>query len=649
LPESRLGWRAWKQRAERILAWPQKTFWSSATVSRCAVRLALWRRAYLRGTLVVGVTGSAGKSTTRHVIHALLEDHLGPGVSTPAATRYAMSTAMAVLQVRRSHRFLAAEMHEGVPGCMRPAAQILQPDVAIITVARDDHASAFSTPEGLFEEMEELVRHLSTSGTAILNADDPVVLGMRRSCRGHVLSYGLNPEADVRAEDVAAAWPEHLRLTLVHGDAREPVQTRMLSEHWLPTLLAATACGRVAGMSLQQIARVLSQVEPYEGRMQETRSHDGVTFIRDDFKAPQWTVPACLEFLRRAKTPRKLLVLGEVSDVDDSKSAVLGQLAIDALAVADLVVVVGPWSSAVLGLKRGAEADRVFAFTHTRDASEFVNRWARPGDLVLLKGSNRQNHLARIALDREGSIRCWRDNCQLDKFCSACDQRMQVVGPQFIVPTLLARDRAAQSEPVEFMVLGLGNAQDSRYDNTPHNIGFAFLDALAASHSVAWKDTPWGWRAAVTLGGRRLWLVKMRSSMNQIGPKLPSLLASLRLSPQRCILAFDDVAMPLGKIRLRLRGSAGGHRGVASILEAAQSDAFPRLKLGVAPSDAQVRIADYVLRPFQPDTAPLRQAMLAQGEGRLRELLEDVLRRDQGAAASSRTGVAESPAAPSTH
>jgi len=581
--------------------------------------------------LVVGVTGSAGKSTTRNVVHALLQSHLGQGVSTPAATRYAMSTAVAVLQVRRRHRFLAAEMHEGMPGGMRAGAQILQPDVAIVTVARDDHRSAFATKEALFDEMEELLRHLPPSGTAILNADDPVVMAMRRSCPGHVLSYGMDPGADVRAEAVEVAWPETLRLTLVHGEAREPVTTRMLSDHWVPALLAATACGLVAGMSLQQIARVLAQVEPYEGRMQAHRSPDGVDFIRDDFKAPQWTMPSCFEFLRRAAAPRKVLVLGEVSDVDGSKAVVLARLAMEALAVADLVVVVGPWSSAVLKLKlkRSAEDDRLHAFTHTRDASAFVNRWIRPGDLVLLKGSNRQNHLARIAMDREGTIQCWRDDCQLDKFCRVCDQRTSVVGPPTIasVAALPAGDGAAPSEVVDYMILGLGNAHDPRYDDTPHNIGFALVDRLAAVHAAVWEAASWGWSAPLTLGERRLLLVKMRSSMNQIGPKLLPLLASMALSPERCVLVFDDVATPLGKIRLRLRGSSGGHRGVASILEAAQTDAFPRLKLGVAPTDGTPRIVDYVLSPFPPDTAPTRQAMLDQGEERLLALLDDMHRR----------------------
>ncbi len=90
------------------------------------------------------------------------------------------------------------------------------------------------------------------------------------------------------------------------------------------------------------------------------------------------------------------------------------------------------------------------------------------------------------------------------------------------------------------------------------------------------------------------------------------------------MLAFDDVDTPLGKLRARERGSAGGHRGVASILVAAQTDIFPRLKLGVKPDGANVSIMDYVLSPYLPDAMPALNAMLMQGEERLLFLLQQL-------------------------
>lgn len=621
-----MGWTSWKERTWRVLSWPQRTFWTSATVERCAIRMARWWRPRMSQALVIGVTGSAGKSTTRHVTEALLQRHLGPGVSTPTASTFAFAVAHAVLQLRRRHRFLVAEVHEGKPGLMPTLAGILRPAVAIITVARDDHTSAFASKAELFDEMEELVRHVPVKGTAILNADDPVVMNMRKSCRGRVMTYGLHPEADVRAEAVQAGWPGRLRLTIVHRDASEVVQTRMLSEHWVSALLAATACALVAGMSLSEIAQVLASVEPYEGRMQETFSHDGVVFIRDDYKAPQWTVPACFEFLRRVEGPRKVLVLGEISDAQGSKGVVLQRLARDALSVADLVVTVGPWSSAVLKLKQGALAERIHSFTRTRDAAAFVNAWLRPGDLVLLKGSNKRNHLARILMEREGDIRCWRDDCGFDRFCNVCSDRLRTVGPPAIAihPVPAESPGLGSAHGMDYLVLGLGNAERPQYENTPHNVGFALVDHLAAAHGVAWQTAPWGWHADVTLKGHRLRLAKMRSSMNEIGPKLMPLLASMDLPPERCVLAFDDVDTPLGKLRARERGSAGGHRGVASILVAAQTDIFPRLKLGVKPDGANVSIMDYVLSPYLPDAMPALNAMLMQGEERLLFLLQQL-------------------------
>jgi aminoacyl-tRNA hydrolase len=618
-----------KKRVRRTISWPSRTFWSSATVARCGIRLAHWWRPLMTQALVVGITGSAGKSTTRHMVEAVLRHRFGPGVSTPWASYFAFPIAQAVLRLRRKHGFLVAELHEGTPGLMRQIAGIVRPDVAIITVARDDHASAFASKEDLFDEMEELLRHLPRDGTAILNADDPVVLAMRASCRGKLVTYGLSPEAHVRAENVRAGWPGHLRLTITYGDEREDVQTRMFSEHWVSAVLAATACGLVAGMPLREAAAVVGGVEPFEGRMQEARSRDGVVFIRDDYKAPQWTIPSCLEFLRRANAARKVLVLGEISDVEGSKPVVLQRLARDALAVADLVVVVGPWSSAVLRLKRGAWADRLHAFTRTRDASAFVNTWLRPGDLVLLKGSNNQSHLARILLDRDGQIRCWRDDCHLDRFCSRCPDRMRSTGPEPIVVRSTPGEAAgnAIADAPDYLVLGLGNTDEPRYAGTPHNVGFALVDRLAADHGAAWQTTGWGWQADVSLNGHRLRLAKLRSAMNQVGPKLMPVLASLDLKPERCVLVFDDLDTPLGKIRLRERGSAGGHRGVASILEAAQVDTFPRIKLGIAPATRDARTADYVLTPFPTEAMPALTAMLSEGDARLLTLLRDLRAR----------------------
>lgn len=618
-----------------ILLWPRRTFWSSATVARLAIRMARWWRPRMRQALVVGVTGSAGKSTTRHIVDALLCRHLGAGVSTPAASRYAFSIAEAVLALRPRHRFLAAEMHEGKPGLMRQIAGMLKPDVVIVTVARDDHASAFTSKEALFDEMRELVRQVPAHGTAILNADDPIVAAMRACCRGTALSYGMSPDADLRAELTHADWPGRLQLTLVHGQQRQQVRTRMLSEHWIPAVLAAAACATVAGMTLAEIASTLEEVEPFEGRMQECRSRDGVIFIRDEFKAPQWTLPSCFEFLRRAKAPRKMLVLGEISDVEGSKPNVLQALARAGLGVADAVVVVGPWSSAVLKLKHGEFEQRLHAFTRTRDASAFVNAWLKPGELVLLKGSNKQNHLARILMERDGEIRCWRDDCQRDGFCNACDERLRVVGPPVAALQAIQAEPAfvSQASRPDFALLGLGNAEEPRFVNTPHNIGFALVDHLAAHCGGTWQESAWGWHTDIDLQTHRLRLMKMRSTMNQIGPKLMPLLATLNFGAERCILAFDDAATPLGKVKLRERGSAGGHRGVASILEAAQTDTFPRLKLGVAPPQ-QERLLEYVLRPFAPEAAPSVQAMLLLGEERLLALLQDLKTR---AAAKSAT------------
>ena len=109
--------------------------------------------------------------------------------------------------------------------------------------------------------------------------------------------------------------------------------------------------------------------------------------------------------------------------------------------------------------------------------------------------------------------------------------------------------------------------------------------------------------------------------MNCIGPGLKQLSESLSFSPEQCILVHDDLDMPIGAVRARLSGGAGGHRGVASILEAFQTDAFRRVKIGVGQPGAKLDRVSYVLAPFHPDSRATVDRALAAAEARVLEML----------------------------
>ncbi len=153
------------------------------------------------------------------------------------------------------------------------------------------------------------------------------------------------------------------------------------------------------------------------------------------------------------------------------------------------------------------------------------------------------------------------------------------------------------------VIVGLGNPE-SRYENTPHNIGWEVVDTLARR----WRATPWQpWRgkADVTecrIRGRQVVLAKPTTYMNLSGEAVAPLLAHHGVDPLTLLVVCDDIALPLGRTRLRPAGSSGGHLGLLSIIDGLESAEFARLRIGVAPAEGLPCAAErWVLSKWSPE------------------------------------------------
>jgi UDP-N-acetylmuramyl pentapeptide synthase len=197
------------------------------------------------------------------------------------------------------------------------------------------------------------------------------------------------------------------------------VETRFNGVHWVHAFLAAIATGLALGVPLVEAVAAVRAVDPWPGRLSEV-AVDGVTYIRDDCKAPLWTVEAALEFLRTARAPRRVVVFGTLSDYGGRASAVYASVARQALELADEVIFVGRQAKRCEGASSQPRSSALRAFTTPSEAAEYLGRSLRPGDLVLLKGSNRADHLLRLVLARTTRVACWRTECRRLKYCDAC-------------------------------------------------------------------------------------------------------------------------------------------------------------------------------------------------------------------------------------
>lgn len=173
------------------------------------------------------------------------------------------------------------------------------------------------------------------------------------------------------------------------------------------------------------------------------------------------------------------------------------------------------------------------------------------------------------------------------------------------------------------VIVGLGNP-GKKYDRSRHNMGFLVVDRLAGKHGVAIAtakhDSLLGdWNR----GGDKILLVKPQTYMNRSGQALNSLLRRRPLDPEDLVVIHDDLDLPFGRIRLRLQGSAGGNRGMLSILEALGDRPFVRLRIGIGRPPPGVDPADFVLQKFAPDEKSRLEDLLSRAVEAVESLLEE--------------------------
>ncbi|WFB36085.1 aminoacyl-tRNA hydrolase [Kiritimatiellota bacterium B12222] len=175
------------------------------------------------------------------------------------------------------------------------------------------------------------------------------------------------------------------------------------------------------------------------------------------------------------------------------------------------------------------------------------------------------------------------------------------------------------------LVVGLGNP-GPRYDHTPHNIGFEVLDTLAERHHLRFRRAfgLQAWGATWQVEGSTVRVLKPRTFMNRSGVAVRKAMRRWKISPEEMLLVFDDVAFPVGRLRIRKKGGAGGHNGVTSVIQELDNlEDFPRLRLGVGPRPSGDKLIDYLLGPWSPEQADAVSELREQGADALERILRD--------------------------
>ncbi len=294
---------------------------------------------------IAGITGSAGKTTTKDLTAQLVE-RIGPTVSNKGSFNNEIGHPLTVLRVTRQTRYLISELSARGPGHIAALCAVAPPRLGAVLCVGHAHAGEFGGIDQVAKAKGELPAALPADGVAVLNADDSRVLAMAARTAARVVTFGRSPGADVRAVDVTVDGQSRAAFTLVTPSGSAPVALALHGEHHVTNALAAAALAGELGMETEAIARGLSTaVSRSRWRMEVTDRADGVTIVNDAYNANPESVRAALAALAAmtAGGRRGFAVLGQMTELGDQEQHFheeAGMLAAQA-GVAGLIVV-GP-------------------------------------------------------------------------------------------------------------------------------------------------------------------------------------------------------------------------------------------------------------------------------------------------------------------
>lgn len=405
LPPMRKPWRGIKSRTLQSL------YWNAA---------ALYRRTLVRKTRVVAVTGSFGKTSTCAALNMVLIGRPDRWTGYNAGRHIATH----LLAIRPGDRHRVIETGIEVHGQLAAYADLILPDIAVVTGIGHEHNRTFKTLDGTRDEKSMLVRALPRDGTAFLNGDDPRVRWMADCTDAQKIYFGLGPDNDVRAENIRREDSGFLTFDLRANGTMFTIRTRFIGRHQIPALLAAAAVGLHEKLAPDLVASRLALCEPFAGRLTVEQLADGVTLLRDDFKASLDTIAPALDTLAEFPAQRRIAVIGEITEAVGSVYEHYRVAGAHIARSSDFAVVCAPEArSCVIGAaKAGFPREKIHeAGRHVLPVIDVLKKELRPGDVVLLKASTQQR-FRRIALALRGvQVTCRIERCNLSNMdCENC-------------------------------------------------------------------------------------------------------------------------------------------------------------------------------------------------------------------------------------
>ncbi len=339
------------------------------------------------GKRVIGVTGSAGKTTTKEAISTVLasrfrvlksEGNLNNGYGLP----------LQLLKLEPEHEVAVIEMGMNHPGEIAALAKIAEPDWAVVSNVAPVHLEHF--PDGLggiAKAKYELVEALPADGVAFLNADDDYVASFARGLGPRAVMYGQSGLATVRAEGSIQTGLEGVRFTVITGQEQAAIHLHMLGAHNILNALAAIAVGLRSGLTLEECAAAAGELRPAD-RRGEVLSRRGATIVNDSYNSNPLALDAMVVALMSVEAKRHIVIAGEMLELGPDAVALHAQSG-RRMAERGVSIVVGVRGNArsLVDAAVAAGVGEAIFLDSAEEAGDWLETTLREGDAVLVKAS----------------------------------------------------------------------------------------------------------------------------------------------------------------------------------------------------------------------------------------------------------------------
>lgn len=339
----------------------------------------------LWGKPLIGITGSAGKTTTKEAVAHLLSQRYRVLKSEGNLNNH-FGLPLMLLKLEPEHEVAVIEMGMSHAGEIKALAHIAQPEVGVVTSVAPVHLEFFDSIAGIARAKYELIESLPVGGTAVLNADDEYVSQFGRDFRGKVVMFGLGPTADVRGERIEPLGVLGSKFDVVVGSCRESATLPLVGKHNIYNCLAAVAVALEHGLTPSEAVASLSSLQPADKRGQVIQLGD-ITIINDCYNSNPKALDAMVDALATTPADRRIVVAGEMLELGLAAEE-LHRRSGHHMAERGIDVLVGVRGRAKQMVEAARKEGVTAEFVESPEqAGEWLAREARKGDMVLLKAS----------------------------------------------------------------------------------------------------------------------------------------------------------------------------------------------------------------------------------------------------------------------